>query len=140
METSHVKINEKSIQSLFKTVEGLKKQNEELIIKMNNLEKKNEILSNEINELETELSILEDNISIQEEDNISMQEMSEYVEEKINDISPLKEGWNAIYSHKAKRMGYFYDRDHKLTEPPPTYLYWDRTEYTKKQVICVSDE
>ena len=132
METSHVKINEKSIQSLFKTVEGLKKQNEELIIKMNDLEKKNEILSNEINELETELSILEDNIS--------MQEMCEYVEEKINDISPLKEGWNAIYSHKAKRMGYFYDRDHKLTEPPPTYLFWDRTEHTKKQVICVSDE
>lgn len=133
METSHVKINEKSIQSLFKTVEELKKQNEKLIIKMNDLEKKNEILSYEINELETEYrSDLEDNIS--------MQEMCEYVEEKINDISPLKEGWNAIYSHKAKRMGYFYNRNYKLTEPPPTYLYWDRTEYTKKQVICVSDE
>ena len=124
---------EESIQYLLEIVKDLKAKNEELINKINILEEKYETLDSEVNELDKEITILNS------KEPISMEEMCEYVEGEINNISPLKEGWKAVYSEKAKCMGYFNNRNKMLNEPP-TILFWDRTEYTKKQVICVSDE
>ena len=124
--------NEQSIEYLLKVVNEIKEENKQLIKKVNELEEKNETLSSEIIDLQNEVD------TIESEDTISKKEMCEYVEEKINDISPLKEGWEAVYSDKHQRMGYFYDNRRMLNEPPPTYLYFDREEHTKHKVICVN--
>ena len=103
--------NEEAIQYLLGVVKELKKENEQLANKINSLE----------------------------ENNISKKDMCEYVEEEINGVVPLKDDWEAVYSEENQCMGYFNGRRRKYNEPPPTYLYWDRTEHTKKQVISVSD-
>ena len=118
--------NEESIQYILKIVKELKEENKQLVNKINYLEENNERLSDEITELK-EIS----------EDKISKKEMCEYIEEEINRYFPLKDGWEAVYSEENERMGYFNNR--RFNEPPE-YLYWDRTEHTKKQVICLSDD
>jgi len=121
--------NEETIQYLLKVVNELKKENEQILNKMNELEENNETLSSEITELRQTT-----------ENNVSKEEMCEYVEEEINGVAPLKDGWEAVYSEKNQRMGYFNGYRRKYNEPPPTYLYWDRTEHTKKQVISISND
>lgn len=118
--------NEESIQYILKTVKELKEENKQLVNKINYLEENNERLSDEITELK-EIS----------EDKISKKEICEYIEEEINRYFPLKDGWEAVYSEENERMGYCNNR--RFNEPPE-YLYWDRTEHTKKQVICLSDD
>ena len=120
--------NEEDIQYLIKSVKELREVNEHLISTINDLEEKNETLSSEI----TELRQITEN-------NVSKKEMCEYVEEEINGVAPLKNEWEAVYSEKNQCMGYFNGHRRKYNEPPPTNLYWDRTEHTKKQVISVSD-
>ena len=118
--------NEEAIQYLLGVVKELKEENEQLANKINSLEEYNETLSSEITELRQTT-----------ENNVSKEEMCEYVEEEINKIYPLKDGWEAFYSEENERMGYCNNR--RFNEQPK-YLYWDRTEHTKKQVICVSDD
>ena len=85
--------NEEAIQYLLGVVKELKEENEQLSNKINDLEEYNETLSSEITELRQTT-----------ENNVSKEEMCEYVEEEINGVAPLKEDWEAVYSEKNQRM------------------------------------
>jgi predicted nuclease with TOPRIM domain len=113
--------NEETIQYLLKVVNELKKENEQILNKMNELEENNETLSDEITELRREIT----------KDNVSKKELCEYVEEEINKIYPLKDGWEAFYSEENERMGYCNNR--RFNEQPK---YLSRATLTSFRSNC----
>ena len=124
-----------TIQYLLQTVKELKESNEQLLNKVKELEEKNETVSSDIRKIKTDVTVLEchnDVISL------SKKEMCEHVEEVISSIYPLRDGWRAVYSEEQECMGYYDDSDRLYNEPPPTYLFWDRSRWMKKPVITIS--
>ena len=123
---------EATIQYLLQNVKELKEANEQLLEKVKTHEEKNENISSEIRKLKTDITLLECEVPV------SKKEMCEHVEEVISSIYPLRDGWRAVYSEEQECMGYYDDSDRQYNEPPPNYLFWDRSRWTKKPVITIS--
>ena len=125
---------ESTILRLLKSVKELKEANEKLLVKVKTHEEKNEIISGEIRKIRTDITLLE----CDDDKDVSKKEMCEHVEEVISSIYPLRDGWKAVYSEEQECMGYYDDSDRQYNEPPPDYLFWDRSRWTKKPVITIS--
>ena len=133
---------ETTILRLLKSVKELKEANEQLMEKVKAHEEKNEIISGEIRKLKTDITLLECDDDAEDEDDgedaVSKKEMCEHIEEVISSIYPLRDGWRAVYSEEQECMGYYDDSDRLYNEPPPNYLFWDRSQFMKKTVITIS--
>jgi hypothetical protein len=123
-----------NIQHLLKAVEELKASNEHLIKKVKNLEENVRQQKTDVvlgNQIECEVENEENNA-------ITKKELCEHVEEVISSFYPLKDGWRATYSEENERIGYYDSSDRKFDEPPPAFLFWDRSRFMKKPVITLS--
>ena len=127
---------DETIQYLLQTVKELKESNEQLVKKVNVLEENNETISDDVREIKTDIVVLK--CQIDDDISLSKKEMCEHVEEVISSIYPLQDGWKAVYSEEQECMGYYDDSDRLYNEPPPTYLFWDRSRCMKKPVITIS--
>ena len=122
------------IEFMLQSVKEIMAENEKLLNKVKVLEEKVEIASDDIRHLKTDVTVLE----CEEDDNpITKKEMCEHIEEVINSIYPLQDGWRAVYSEEQECMGY-YDSSDRLYNDPPDYLFWDRSRWMKKHVITIS--
>jgi predicted nuclease with TOPRIM domain len=122
------------IEFMLQSVKEIMAENEKLLNKVKVLEEKVEIASDDIRHLKTDVTVLE----CEEDDNpITKKEMCEHIEEVINSIYPLQDGWRAVYSEEQECMGY-YDSSDRLYNDPPDYLFWDRSRWMKKPVITIS--
>jgi hypothetical protein len=120
-----------NIQHLLKAVEELKEANEQLIKKVKDLEEN-------VRQLKTDVVVLECDDEDENNNAITKKEMCEHVEDVISSFYPLQDGWRATYSEEQERMGYYDSRDRKFGEPPPDFLFWDRSRWMKKPVISLS--
>ena len=120
-----------NIQHLLKAVEELKATNEQLVKKVKNLEEN-------VRQLKTDVVVLECDDEDENNNAITKKEMCEHVEEVISSFYPLKDGWRATYSEENERIGYYDSSDRKFDEPPPAFLFWDRSLCMKKPVISLS--
>jgi len=127
---------DETIQYLLQTIKELKESNEQLLNKVKELEEKYETISDDVRKLKTDITILE--CQIDDDISNSKKEMCEHVEEVISSIYPLQDGWKAVYSEEQECMGYYDDSDRLYNEPPPTYLFWDRSRCMKNPVITIS--
>ena len=120
-----------NIQHLLKAVEELKEANEQLIKKVKDLEEN-------VRQLKTDVVVLECDDEDENNNAITKKEMCEHVEEVISSFYPLKDGWRAAYSEEQECMGYYDSSDRQFGEPPPDFLFWDRSRWMKKPVISLS--
>ena len=120
-----------NIQHLLKAVEELKEANEHLVKKVKDLE-------GNVRQLKTDVVVLECEDEDKNNNAITKKEMCEHVEEVISSFYPLLDGWRATYSEEQERMGYYDSSDRQFGEPPPDFLFWDRSRWMKKPVISLS--
>ena len=120
-----------NIQHLLKAVEELKAANEQLVKKVKDLEEN-------VRQLKTDVVVLECEDKDEDDNAITKKEMCEHVEEVISSFYPLQDGWRATYSEEQECMGYYDSSDRKFGEPPPDFLFWDRSRWMKKPVISLS--
>jgi hypothetical protein len=132
---THIKMSASQIETMLQSVKEIITANEQLLKKVKILEEKIETVSDDIRQVKTDITILE----CEEDDNpITKKEICEMIEEELDNIHPLKDGWRAVYSEKEECMGYYDNSGRLLDEPPPDYLFWDRIQCMKKHVITIS--
>ena len=135
MNYKNIEMSDDNIEFMLQSVKEIMAENEKLLNKVKILEEKIQIASGDIRQMKTDITVLE----CEEDDNpITKKEMCEHVEEVISSVYPLKDGWRAVYSEEQECMGYYDNSGRLLDEPPPNYLFWDRSQFMKKPVINIS--
>ena len=135
MNYKNIEMSDDNIEFMLQSVKEIMAENEKLLNKVKILEEKIQIASGDIRQMKNDITVLE---CEEDENPITKKEMCEHVEEVISSIYPLRDGWRAVYSEEQECMGYYDDSDRQYNEPPPNYLFWDRSRWTKKPVITIS--